>query len=341
METNKESIRVAFVGLGDRGRTALRLMTAMPEVEVAALCDTIEANVQAARAFAQPATCCMAGADSYKTVCRLADVDLVYICSDWESHSQIALAALEAGKHVAVEVPAALTIDDLTMLLATARRVQKICFMLENCCFDSQLLKTIDDIRQGAIGEIVHAEGSYYHELADRWTPWRLEMNRRLKGDLYPTHEIGPICKALNIGTDDRLATLVSMDSAAVAGPRAYQRSMQTEAADFSNGDHTTTLIRTQRGRTIILKHDVQTKQPYERRLTFIGTKGRITLDDAGKTSHEEMSAAMNRHLVDVLLHGCKPQVSLEEMATWCSIIPLSSLSIERGYAPVQVPEFG
>lgn len=336
-----KSIRVAFVGLGDRGRTALRLMTAMSEVEVAALCDTVEANVQAAKVYAQPTTYCSAGAESYKIVCQHPDVDLVYICSDWASHARIAIAALEAGKHVAVEVPAGLTLDELKALVATARRVQKVCFMLENCCFDKQLIKAIDDIRQGAIGEIVHAEGSYYHELADRWTPWRLEMNRHLKGDLYPTHEIGPICKALNIGTNDRLATLVSMDSAAVAGPQAYQRSMQVQATDFNNGDHTTTLIRTQRGCTILLKHDVQTKQPYERRLTFIGTKGRITLDDAGKASHEEMSVAMNRHLVDVLLHGCKPQVSLEEMATWCSIIPLSSLSIERGYAPVEVPEFG
>ena len=241
---------------------------------------------------------------------------------------------------MAVEVPAALTISDLESLVATARESSRHCFMLENCCFEEQLLEAVASIRRGDIGEVVHAEGNYYHELAGRWSPWRLEINRRQRGDLYPTHEIGPICMALGIGHDDSLETLVCMDSNPFEGPHVYERALRHKPDAFAAGDHTTTLIRTRRGRTILLKHDVMTTQPYERQLTFVGTKGRITIDDAGKASHEVMTAAMNHHLVDALLNDKPLAVSVEDMATWCAVIPLSKLSIERGFAPVAFPDF-
>lgn len=318
----------------------MRLMSQLAEVRVAALCDSSDANVEAARQYGDDATVCVAGPGAYATLCQRADVDLVYICTDWESHAQIAIDALRGGKDVAVEVPAALTLEDIEVLLAAAKASGRLCFMLENCCFDPQLEAAIARIRSGEIGEIVHAEGNYYHELAHRWTPWRLEINRRMRGDLYPTHEIGPICKALGMGRDDYLTTLVCMDSAPIAGTEVYSRSLRKTAEVFSNGDHTTTLIRTARGRTILLKHDVMTTQTYERQLTFVGTKGRIRLDDQGKPSHEQMTIDMNRHLVDVLLRGARPAISLEDMAAWCAVIPLSSLSIERGFAPVAFPDF-
>ena len=115
---------------------------------------------------------------------------------------------------------------------------------------------------------------------------------------------------------------------------------MREAAPDFLNGDHTTTLMRTARGRTILLKHDVMTRQPYERQLTFIGTEGRITLNDTGRPSHDEMTLAMNRHLIDCLRMGHTPAISTADMATWCAAIPLSQESIARGFAPVAFPDF-
>lgn len=336
----KKTLGIAFVGLGDRGRTALRMMAEMPDVRVAALCDAVETNVTTAREAVHDRTYCAAGPDAYKLACGRADADLVYVCTDWNSHAAIALEALRAGKHVAVEVPAAMTIAELEQLVLTARSSGRRCFMLENCCFDHQVQDAVAAIRRGEIGEVVHAEGTYYHELDDRWTAWRLEINRQHGGDLYPTHEIGPICMALGIGRDDELQTLVSMDSAAIAGPRAYRRSLRKEADSFASGDHTTTLIRTRRGRTIVLKHDVMTRQDYDRQLTFIGTDGRIVLTDEGKPSHEVMTRAMNRHLVETLLNGTEPLVSEADMARWCAVIPLSQQSIKKGYAPVAFPDF-
>ncbi len=336
----KNRLNVAFIGLGDRGRTAVRLMSAMPAVRVVALCDGSAANLESARQYAEASTECVVGSDAYAELCRRADVDLVYVCTGWESHAPIALAALRGGKHVAVEVPAALTLDDIRELVAASRASGRHCFMLENCCFDEQLLDATERIRNGEIGEVVHAEGSYYHELADRWTPWRLEINRRQRGDLYPTHEIGPICKALGIGVSDELETLVCMDSAPFVGRQVYERALRREAPDFVSGDHTTTIIRTRRGRTIVLRHDVMTSQPYERQLTFIGTRGRITINDAGKASHDVMTADMNRHLVDALLNGKPSAISLKDMAAWSAIVPLSALSIQKGFAPIAFPNF-
>ena len=186
----------------------------------------------------------------------------------------------------------------------------------------------------------MHAEGCYYHHLGNRWSSWRLDINRQHRGDLYPTHELGPICQALGIGVDDRLLTLVSMDSAAITGPQTYEERMGEAATDFKNGDHTTTLIRTARGRTILLKHDVLTEQPYERQLTFIGTRGRIELHDTGRASHDAMTQAMNRHLIDSLRNGSPLSISIYDMATWCAAIPLSRESIAHGFAPVNFPDF-
>lgn len=319
----------------------MRMMSAMPDVRVAALCDSNADNIEAVAAYGDSRTLRMAGAEAYRDVCRSADVDLVYVCTDWSTHATIALEALRCGKHVAVEVPAALTLDDIEALVAAAAASGRECFMLENCCFDERLLEATERIRRGEIGEVVHAEGNYYHELASRWTPWRLEINRRRRGDLYPTHEIGPICKALDIGVSDELQTLVCMDSAPIAGRQTYERALRREAPDFASGDHTTTLIRTRRGRTIVLRHDVMTTQPYERTLTFIGTAGRITIEDAGKDSHEVMTRAMNRHLVEALLNGRSPGISVCDMARWCAVVPLSEQSIQRGFAPVEFRHYG
>ena len=221
------------------------------------------------------------------------------------------------------------------VFLARAEEIRRHCMLLANCCFEPQVEEAVAAIRAGEIGEVVHAEGNYYHTLGDRWTPWRLDINRRYRGDLYPTHELGPICQALDIGVSDRLQTLVCMDSAALTGPKEYERVMGDACSTFANGDHTTTLIRTTRGRTILLKHNVLTPQPYERQLTFVGTQGVIRLQDEGSASHAAMTLRMNERLIHSLTHGLPMPISVYDLATWCAVIPLSRQSIEGGFVPV------
>ncbi len=340
--SEQKSVRVAFIGMGDRGRTALRLMAMQPEVRVVALCDLSLSNLQQALALLKDLSAelprCLDGVDAYKVVCQADDVDLIYVCSGWDTHTRLAIEALNGGKDVAIEVPAATTFEEIRALVDAARKARRQCMLLENVCFEQQVVDAIAAIRRGDIGEVVHAEGSYYHRLGERWAPWRLEANRQQRGDLYPTHELGPICQALGIGRDDHLQTLVSMDSAPLSGPQAYEAVMHTAAPDFQNGDHTCTLMRTQRGRTILLKHDVLTEQPYERQLTFIGTHGRITLNDEGKASHEQMTLNMIRHLVHCLVTGEPWPITLDDLATWCAVVPLSRQSIENSFTPLPFP---
>ena len=333
-------VRVALVGAGERGRTALRLLSLLDEARVTVVADVQRAPVEAARDLlpSDAAVQWLCGEKAWAEACRQTDVDLVYVCSDWCSHAAIAVEAMLRGKHVAVEVPAATTLDELWLLVDTAERMRRHCFLLENCCYDADVLRAVERVRRGDIGQVVHAEGAYYHCLGTRWSPWRLDINRRLRGDLYPTHELGPICQALDINRSDRLVTLASMDSAPFSRP------------DFQNGDHTTTLLRTQRGATILLRHDVMTPQPYDRSVHLIGTKGDLRMgEDATdaeaacpsfRSAHDPMTYEMNRRLVHQLAHGLPLDFDVYDLATWCAVVPLSRLSIEHGFAPVTFPCF-
>lgn len=279
-------------------------------------------------------------------------VKLTIVCTDWQSHAPLAIEAMRRGRHVAVEVPAALTLEDIDVLVKTSQETGCHCFMLENCCYDPALVDAIARVKAGEIGEPVHAEGNYYHRLGDRWTPWRLEMNRRQRGDLYPTHELAPLCMALGISpvgsvsggfpaeapAPDCLHTLVCMDSAPFSGPATYEHHLGSPAPDFLNGDHTTTLIRTRRGRTILLRHDVLTDIPYERLFHIVGTRGVLTVADDGSQPHDHITIAMHESLLTALNEGRPLDFSVRDLATWCAVTPLSALSIERGFSPVSFP---
>ena len=357
-------VRVGIVGLGARGLTALRLLALLDEARVTALCDLSSKAMEAAKVLLQEAEASVGrkqtdrqatlltahGADAFQTLCHSPLVDLIYICSDWQTHAPIALEAMRAGKHVAIEVPAATTMEELWALVHTAEQTQRHCVLLENCLYDPDIQQAIQCIHEGGIGQVVHAEGAYYHHLGDRWTDWRLAINHQWCGDLYPTHELGPICMALDINRTDSLQTLVSMDSAAITGPELVCERTGQQPEHFCNGDHTTTLIRTARGVTILLKHDVMNPQPYDRSIHVIGTRGDIRAGVEGpdaeivctsfRSIHDPMTYEMNRHLIHSLAVGVPTDTDVYDLATWCAVIPLSQQSIRQGCAPVTFPNF-
>ena len=140
----------------------------------------------------------------------------------------MALYAMEKGKHVAIEVPAAMKMKDIWSLINTSERTRKHCMMLENCVYDFFELTTLNMAQKGVFGEILHTEGSYIHNLADFWTSywsnWWLEYNQEQRGDVYPTHGIGPVAQALNIHRGDKMNYIVSMDTKAVNGPETWKK---------------------------------------------------------------------------------------------------------------------
>ena len=278
-----ETVRIGVVGLGMRGGDAVERFTFVPGVEITALCDVDPSAVArsrealAARAF--PAAREYTGAeDAYKALCESEDVDLVYICTDWLHHVPVALCAMEHGKHVAIEVPAATTMEDIWQLVNTAERTRRHCIMLENCCYDFFEMTALTMAQAGVFGEIVHVEGSYLHNLDPFWKAywenWRLDFNQRVRGDIYPTHGIGPVCQVLNMHRGDRMTTLVAMDTDPFNGPRHVEARTGEPCTDFANGDETCTLIRTTKGKTILVEHDVMTPRPYSRMYQLVGTDG-------------------------------------------------------------------
>ena len=205
-------------------------------------------------------------------------MDLVYICTDWLNHYPIAMYAMECGKHVAIEVPAALDMDQIWGLINQCEKTRRHCMMLENCVYDFFEMTTLEMAQRGLFGEVIHVEGAYCHNLDpfwdEYWNNWRLDYNQKFRGDVYPTHGIGPVCQVLNIHRGDRMTMLVSMDTKSFNGARIASNHTGMEVREFANGDETSTLIRTEKGKTILIEHDVMTPRPYSRMYQVVGTEG-------------------------------------------------------------------
>lgn len=278
-----ETVRVGFIGLGMRGPGAVQRFTHIPGVEIKALCDLRPERVEvAAKILAKadrPEAATYSGSeDAWKKLCERDDIDLIYIATDWKHHADMGVYAMEHGKHVAIEVPAAMTLDEIWKLVNTSEKTRKHCMQLENCVYDFFELTTLNMAQKGLFGEILHTEGAYIHDLSDFWTSywnnWRLDYNMKHRGDVYATHGLGPACQLLDIHRGDKLNYLVAMDTKSVNGPAWVKKTGGDEKAEFKNGDHMLTLIRTQNGKTINIQHNVMTPRPYSRMYQLTGTKG-------------------------------------------------------------------
>ena len=278
-----ENVRIGFIGLGMRGPDAVDRMTYIDGVTVNALCDIEPDRVEAVQTNilekkGLPRAAAYTGREGWKELCQRDDIDLVYICTDWKMHVPMAVYAMQQGKHVAIEVPAATSIEECWQLVDVAEQTQRHCMMLENCCYDFFELSCLSMAQAGVFGEILHAEGSYLHNLDpfwdEYWNNWRLDFNEKHKGDVYPTHGLGPVAQVLNIHRGDRFKTLVAMETKAVNGPRNVERRHGRKSENFQNGDETTTLISTENGKTILIEHDVMTPRPYSRMYQLVGTEG-------------------------------------------------------------------
>ena len=288
----KKVVRIGLVGLGMRGPGAVENFSLIPGVQVVALCDyeekrAVKQNERLRKNGLAPAAVYY-GEKGYEALCKRPDIDLVYIATDWEHHAIVAKCALENGKNVADEVPSAMNLQECWDLINLAEQKQLNCMILENCCYDWFEMRTLNMAQHGVFGEILRAQGAYIHNLDDFWDyywknpngsdpdqlGWRLKYNKENRGDLYATHGLGPVAQALDIHRGDRMKTLVSMDTKSVNGKELVEKKTGKPCAEFRNGDHTTTLIRTEGEKVIELQHDVMNPQPYNRLYQLTGTRG-------------------------------------------------------------------
>ena len=388
-----DTVRIGFIGLGNRGPHAVERMSIIEGVDIKALCDIRDEKANAAKALLQGSVhnpqVYSGKPDEWKKLCERSDIDLVYIASPWALHTPMAVYAMEHGKHVCVEVPAAKTIEECWQLVETSERTRKHCMILENCCYDFFELLVLNMVRQGVFGDIVHGEGAYIHDLMELnfsktyyYDMWRLKENLR-NGNLYPTHGLGPVAWVMDINRGDKMESMISMQSndssmQAMANELAAKDDFYKPFANKKfRGNMNTTVIRTNKGRTIMLQHDVSSPAIYSRIFKINGTKGsclkypepsKIALSHQNWLSeadykkvedqytppiikkmgemakkvggHGGMDFIMDWRTIDCLRNGLPLDIDVYDSALWSSIAPLSEWSVAHNSAPIAIPDF-
>jgi hypothetical protein len=277
------------VGIGGQGSAHLENLLTLEGVEIRALCDIVPEKVtrwqQRIRERGRPEPAAYTrGPRDFERMAAEADLDLVYTATPWEWHVPVVLAALRNGKHAASEVPLAYTVDDCWAVVEAAERFRRHCVMMENCCYDRLELLALHLARLGLLGELLHAECGYNHDLrAIKFSRegeglWRRAHATRRNGNLYPTHGLGPIAEALGINRGNQFDRLVSF-SGPSRGLQAWQDEQLTpddprRSERYVLGDVNLSLIRTVRGQTIYLTHDTNLPRPYSRKYVLQGTRG-------------------------------------------------------------------
>lgn len=284
MGTPGREVRIAVIGLGGRGYGQMRTLIGMPDVKVAVACDIYQDRVDKAcdecekvQGFRPDGTL------DYREAVKRDDIEAVVVMTSWQTHIRIACEAMKAGKYVAMEVGGASSVDECWKLVRTSEETGCPCMLLENCCYDKREMALLKMIKEGLFGELVHCEGGYLHDLrseignGDVIRHYRQDNFHCRNGELYPTHELGPIAKYLKLNRGNRMLYLTSMASKAV-GLRAWYKENRPDTsypeAFINEGDIVTTMIKCANGETITLKHDCSLPRPYSRGGLVQGTKG-------------------------------------------------------------------
>lgn len=286
--------RMAVVGLGNRGYSIIKdVLLAFEDVDITAVCDVypdrnerIVKLVEEKRGYTPFAT------TDYNELLARDDIDAVYVPSAWEYHVSIAIAAMKAGKPVAVEVGGAYSMDELFEMVRVQEETKVPFMFMENCCYNKDELLATAVARSGKLGEIVHCSGAYGHDLRGEITGGNINRHYRLRNyknrccENYPTHELGPIAKLLNINRGNRMVSLVSVASKAAGleryvddHPELVEKDPTLKGARFKQGDIVNTIITCQNGETIMLKLDTTLPRSYSREFTVRGTKGSYNMD--------------------------------------------------------------
>lgn len=389
-----KEIKMGFIGLGCRGKGLLELAILPQFKDVIYVCDEYEdrtkEGVELVEKFTGKAP---KGTTNYMDIINDDEVNTIVIATAWETHVEIAIEAMKAGKAVAMEVGGAYTLEDCYKLVETYEETKTPFMFLENCCFGRRELMVLNMKEQGVLGEIVHCSGGYHHDLREEVAYGRENRHYRLRNYLtrncenYPTHELGPIAKILGINHGNRFLTLSSTASKA-AGLYEYIKENKPDdeffnGKTFAQGDIITTVIKCAGGETIVLTLDTTLPRFYSRGFTVRGTKGMyeeatdsVYLDTeeqkqhhfdwlktlAGNAekyeeqydhpiwkkyiaegvqgSHEGMDYLEFQYWFDALRNNKPMPVDVYDAAAWMCITALSEMSVAKGGAVVDVPDF-
>lgn len=290
----ERKVKMAVIGLGGRGKSMLKnVILKFEDIEVTALCDIYPDRVSDAVKMVEEAHGYTPfGSENYKDVLARDDVEMVYIATAWESHVEIAIAAQRAGKATGLEVGGSFSISELEELVKAHEKTNVPFMLMENCCYNDNELFATAAVRAGTLGTVVHCSGTYGHDLRKEIAQGNINRHYRLRNytlrnaENYPTHELGPIARILNINRGNRMVSLVSIASKACgmeeyisSNPELVEQDPTLKDRKFKQGDIVNTIITCENGETIALKLDTTLPRSYSRELTVKGTKGYYSQD--------------------------------------------------------------
>ena len=292
-----EIIRAAFIGVGARGTGHAKQIATIEGTEVVAISDLFEDL-----AMRSKENCMEIGKGErhkniqiyygdkniWKLMLKEVKPDVVFISTNWGNHAPMVIEVMQKEAHAFVEVPMAITIEDMWQIIDTSEKTQKHCMMMENVNYGRDELMYLNMCRKGIIGDFLHAEAAYIHSLRfqmeeqERGTgSWRTYHYATGNGNLYPTHGLGPVAQYMNLSRkDDNFSTLVSYSTPALGrklyAEKKYTKNHKWNKLEYKNGDLNTSLIKTKVGRTIMVQWDETSPRPYSRHNLIQGTKGTL-----------------------------------------------------------------
>lgn len=284
-----EKVRIGFVGVGGMGSNHIKNILNVEGAVIKAVCDIVPEKVERIQkwvvdaGFEKPVGYSKNEKD-FERMCEKEELDIVMTATPWNLHVPVCVSAMKNGKHAATEVPAAVTVDECWELVETSEKYSKYCVMLENCCYDRFEMLMFNMADRGLLGELLHGEAGYMHDLRNvkfgkgGESLWRTEYSTKHNGNLYPTHGLGPIAQSMDINRGDKFNYLVSMSSNSRGLQEFVKEHLEPDnpwsKRNFVLGDINTSLIKTANGKTIVLGHDTNLPRPYSRKILLQGTKG-------------------------------------------------------------------
>ena len=404
-----QKLQIGVIGTGLRGQWMVKLFLNRPDVDIVAICDIDKNMIERTKEIFNSAKRPLpkiynSGNDDYLNLLANEDLDGVNIATPWRWHHPMAIAAMNNGINVGVEVPAALTVSDCWDLVNTSEKTGKLCMIMENVCYRRDVMAVLNMVRKDLFGEILHLQGGYQHDLRhvkfnDGQQPygggvefgekgfseskWRTQHSIDKNADLYPTHGLGPVSPMIDINRGNRMTHLTSTSTQS-RGLKKYivdigGKNHPNAKIDFKLGDIVTTVIKCEKGQTIVLSHDTNSPRPYSLNFRVQGTKGiwmkdnkSIYIEGASPQSHrwesdekymkefdhplwkrfsnakEDLSQAghggMDFFIARAFLESLKsennPVIDVYDAASMSVIVPLSESSISSGSKPMNIPDF-
>ncbi len=290
-ELSKEPVRIGLIGTGKRGLKLLGYLLQTDGVEITAVCDgSVTEAEKAAKLctdYGKKKPVIYGGEkDSYRKAIGSGSLDAVIITTYWDSHTEIALLAMENGIYPGIDVPAAQTVEQAWKLVETSEKTGIPCMMLENWSFRKDNLALLNMKRLGMFGEIVHCHCAHSHNCLDHWffdgvtgePKWQAEYLRKYNRDQYPTHAVGPVISWMDINRGDIFTEIFTMTTAPKGINAYFARKFGADhpnaVAKFRQGDIVTSLVRTHSGKTLVINNDLLLPRPYSNRWMLQGTKG-------------------------------------------------------------------